>query len=48
MTLCFSISDSIVIFMNLLKRLRLLLRSLFSLLQMMIQNWLKERNFALA
>ena len=39
---------SIVIYMNLHKRLRLLLRSLFSLLQMMIQNRLKERNFALA
>ena len=39
---------SIVIYMNLRKRLRLLLRSLFSLLQMMIQSRLKERNFALA
>ena len=39
---------SIVIYMNLRKRLRLLLRFLFSLLQMMIQNRLKERNFALA
>ena len=39
---------SIVIYMNLRKRLRLLLRSLFSLFQMMIQNRLKKRNFALA
>ena len=39
---------SIVIFMNLRKRLRLLLRSLFSWLRMMIQVRLEERDFALA
>ncbi len=39
---------SIVIFMNLLKRLRLLLRSLFIWLRKMIQIWLEEKNFALA
>ena len=39
---------SIVIFMNLFKRLRLLLRSLFSWLRIVIQNQLKEMDFALA
>ena len=39
---------SIVIFMNLLKRLRLLLRSLFSWLRIVIQNQPKEMDFALA
>ena len=38
---------SIVIFMNLRKRLRLLLRSLFSWLQFAIQEWLKMTDFAL-
>ena len=38
---------SIVIFMNLLKRLRLLLRSLFSWLQIMIQSQLVEADYAL-
>ena len=39
---------SIVIFMNLRKRLRLLLRSLFSWLRIVIQNQPKEMDFALA
>ena len=39
---------SIVIFMNLLKRLRLLLRSLFNWLRIVIQNQPKEMDFALA
>ena len=39
---------SIVIFMNLRKRLRLLLRSLFGWLRIVIQNQLIEMNFALA
>ena len=39
---------SIVIYMNLLKRLRLLLRSLFSWLRIVIQNQPKEMDFALA
>ena len=39
---------SIVIFMNLRKRLRLLLRSLFSWLRFMIQSLLLEADFALA
>ena len=39
---------SIVIFMNLFKRLRLLLRSLFSWLRIVIQNQPKEMDFALA
>lgn len=39
---------SIVLFMNLRKKLRLLLRSFFSWLRMMIQNWLNEVDFAIA
>ena len=39
---------SIVIYMNLRKRLRLLLRSLFCLLRTAIQEWLREADFALA
>ena len=39
---------SIVLFMNLRKKLRLLLRSFFSWLRMTIQNWLNEVVFALA
>ncbi|MBR3742866.1 MAG: transposase, partial [Clostridia bacterium] len=39
---------SIVIYMNLRKRLRLLLRSLFSRLRIVFQNQLKELDFALA
>ena len=39
---------SIVLFMNLRKKLRLLLRSFFSWLRMLIQNWLNEVDFAFA
>ena len=39
---------SIVVYMNLRKRLRLLLHSLFSWLNMMIQKRLKEMDYALA
>ena len=39
---------SIVLFMNLRKKLRLLLRSFFSWLRIVIQNWLNEVDFALA
>ena len=39
---------SIVLFMNLRKKLRLLLRSFFSWLRLAIQNWLNEVDFALA
>ena len=39
---------SIVLFMNLRKKLRLLLRSFFSWLRMVIQNWLNEVDFAIA
>ena len=39
---------SIVVFMNLRKRLRLLLRSFFSLLQIAIQNCLEDVDFMLA
>ena len=39
---------SIVVYMNLRKRLRLLLHSLFSWLSMMIQNRLEEADYALA
>ena len=37
-----------VLYMNLRKKLRLLLRSFFSWLQIEIQDWLKEAEFALA
>ena len=39
---------SIVLFMNLRKKLLLLLRSFFSWLRMLIQNWLNEVDFAFA
>ncbi len=39
---------SIVVYMNLRKKLRLLLHSFFSWLRMAIQNWLNEVDFALA
>ena len=39
---------SIVLYMNLRKRLRLLLRSFFSWLRIEIQEWLKKPDFALA
>ena len=39
---------SIVVYMNLRKKLRLLLRSFFSWLRMVIQNWPNEVDFALA
>ena len=39
---------SIVVFMNLRKKLRLLLRSFFSWLRMAIHNWLENADFALA
>ncbi len=39
---------SIVVFMNLRKRLRLLLRSFFSWLRMTIQNWPENADFVLA
>ena len=39
---------SIVIYMNLRKRLRLLLRSLFSWLRIVIQEWLEVVNYGLA
>ena len=39
---------SIVVYMNLLKRLRLLLRSFFNRCIMMFQNWLEEADYALA
>ena len=37
-----------VLFMNLRKKLRLLLRSFFNWLQIAILDWLKEADFALA
>ena len=39
---------SIVLYMNLQKKLRLLLRSFFNWLRLAIQNWLNEVDFALA
>ena len=39
---------SIVLYMNLRKKLRLLLRSFFNWLRLAIQNWLNEADFALA
>ena len=39
---------SIVIFMNLRKRLRLLLHSLFSWLRIVIQEWLEDVDYGLA
>ena len=37
-----------VLYMNLRKKLRLLLRSFFSWFQIMVQDWLKEADYALA
>lgn len=39
---------SIVVFMNLRKKLQLLLRSFFSWFQMAVQDWLDEADFTLA
>ena len=39
---------SIVLYMNLRKRLRLLLRSFFSWLRIEIQEWMEKTDFALA